>query len=74
MSGCRTFSTSSRRYTVYRSTAFGAISFAAEVEAECDSQALRQARALITDGDGELREGHRIVCRFGSAQPFMLHD
>lgn len=59
-------------YQVYEALPFGAISIAAEIHAQSDSDALKQARVLLPDGPGELRHAGRVICRFGRAQPFML--
>lgn len=55
------------RFTVYEYSAFGSFRAAAEVEAESDRDALREARRIVPHGTGELRHGTRIVCRFGRA-------
>jgi hypothetical protein len=53
------------RYTVFELSAFGAIRIAAEFNAASDREALREAHRLVPFGMGELRQGMRIVCRFG---------
>jgi hypothetical protein len=55
------------RYTVFELSAFGSIRIAAEFHALADSEALREARRLVPHGMGELRQGLRVVCRFGRA-------
>lgn len=55
------------RYAIYESSAFGAVRLAAEVDATSDSQALAEARRLLPEINGELRQGPRVVCRFGRA-------
>ncbi len=59
-------------YLVYQATPFGAVSIAAELDAPSDSEALRQARIILPDGPGELRENGRVVCRFGRSRSFLL--
>jgi hypothetical protein len=60
------------RYSVYETAAFGSVRVAAVVEADCDRDALKQARAMILTGAGELRQDMRIVCRYGRSAPFLL--
>jgi hypothetical protein len=48
-------------------SAFGSVRIAAEINAQADKEALREARRLVPYGMGELRQGMRIVCRFGRA-------
>lgn len=55
------------RYAVFELSAFGSMRLAGEFESSSDAQALREARKLVPYGTGELRHGHRIVCRFGRA-------
>jgi hypothetical protein len=56
-----------RSYAVYESSAFGTVRLAAEVDATSDSEALAEARRLMPAIKGELRQGPRVVCRFGRA-------
>jgi hypothetical protein len=55
------------RYTVFELSAFGSMRIAAELDAQADDEALREARRLVPHGMGELRQGMRTVCRFGRA-------
>jgi hypothetical protein len=54
-----------KRYAVYESEPFGTVRVAAMLEAPSDREALKQAREILPNGAGELREGGRIVYRFG---------
>ncbi len=56
-------------YSVFESSAFGAVRLAATIEAYSDGEALRDARSLVPHGQGELRQGQRSVCRFGRTEP-----
>jgi hypothetical protein len=56
-----------RRYAIYESSAFGSVRLAAELDAASDAEALAEARRLLPEIRGELRQGPRIVCRFGRA-------
>ena len=60
------------RYSVYESAAFGALRIAGEAQAITDREALKQAREILPQGAGELREGGRVVCRFGRAETSQL--
>jgi phosphoribosyl-AMP cyclohydrolase len=62
------------RYSVFETTASGAFTKVGELDAACDSDALKRARQLLATGAGELREDMRIVCRFGRSEPFRLQD
>jgi hypothetical protein len=55
------------RYSVYESSPFGAVRVAGELDANSDREALQQARELLPDGPGELRQSGRIICRFSRA-------
>lgn len=55
------------RYAIYESSAFGSVRLAAEVDAASDSEALAEARRLLPEVRGELRQASRVVCRFGRA-------
>ena len=57
-----------QRYAIYESRAFGAVRLAAELDASSDGEALAEARRLLPETAGELRQGQRIVCRFGRAK------
>ena len=62
------------RYSVYESSPFGAVRVAGELDAASDRDALRQARQLLPEGPGELRQSGRVVCRFSRAGKFMLRS
>jgi hypothetical protein len=62
------------RYSVYESSPFGAVRVAAVLEATSDRDALQQARAILPEGAGELREDRRVVCRFGRAVGILLQS
>jgi hypothetical protein len=53
------------RYTVFELSAFGSFRVAAELDAQSDGEALQEAHRLVPFGMGELRQGSRMVCRFG---------
>ena len=59
-------------YSIYKSDPFGTVRIAGEVEAESDQEALKQARVILPDGAGELRQSMRVVCRFGRSSGFLL--
>jgi hypothetical protein len=62
------------RYSVYESSPFGAVRVAGELDAASDREALKQARELLPEGPGELRQSGRVVCRFSRAGKFMLRS
>jgi hypothetical protein len=74
MIGLETSRDTVRRYCVYESTAFGMVRLAAEVDAACDADALRAARSILPNCQGDLRQGPRVVCRFGRAGGLMLQS
>jgi hypothetical protein len=53
------------RYAVYERSAFGHFGLVAEFEAGGDRAALPHAHHIVPHGTGELRQGMRIICRFG---------
>jgi len=52
-------------YAVYEWSAFGSLRIVAELEATSDAAALAEARRRMPHLTGELRQGARVVCRFG---------
>lgn len=62
------------RYSVYEWSAFGAVRLVDTITATSDCDALKQARKLLPQRPGELRNGARTVCRFGTSGGFMLHS
>ena len=60
------------RYAVFEARAFGPVRKAAELDASSDQEALKQARRILPDGPGELREKGRVVYRFGRSDGFSL--
>jgi hypothetical protein len=60
------------RYRVYEASAFGCVRLAAELDAETDREALKQAREVLPHAPGELRERERVICRFGRTGGFLL--
>lgn len=60
------------RYAVYEAVPYGKVRVAAVIEATTDREALKEARKVLPNGAGELREDGRIVCRFGRAGSFLL--
>jgi hypothetical protein len=62
----------SLRYLVFEASAFGVVRQAAVIEAVSDKDAMRQARQILPNGPGELRQGNRVICRFGRSDGLML--
>ncbi len=59
-------------YSVFQFSASGTVQVAAELHAATDREAMKQARQLLPEGAGELRESGRVVCRFGRSGGFLL--
>ena len=60
------------RYIVYEASAFGVVRQAGMLDATSDQEALKQARRVLPDRPGEVRQGNRVICRFGRANGLML--